>query len=941
MASDFNFTVNIYIDNVSLIDDAVSSYVKNRDFFLDNIQLVLIDSLCTAESTAICFKYTDRYPDNICFVDCCGKSAAESYNEARVVSAGTFISFVSVSDVYSENTFPELLKSEDFSKANIICLGADTARRGSSSKPYNFGAKEGKVSIKLYPDRVGLILGAYLFRRTAIANNLFDPRLQSDYYIFFILELLSKYMTYSYLPGCRYITMSFAENDIQNNYGQYFKEYFVESTRMFIIPMLKKYNSSPLVMNVMMYLLYVKFACGLNDRFKFTLSSGEVNDFFNIASEAMQLIDDAVIMNKSLARRAKLPPELAFKILRLKYKNKYLKPDISFYPVGVGSEYEFRDCTMNSRKARSNGCFTAMFNGTLVTTSDHIDVKILALNIKNSTLHIEGNIIDISCLDRLDYEVFAVVNRKKIPLVQKQCYSLTKLFEVSFDKAYGFGFDVPLNDDKEMLSIAFFIALGGMTYRLKFSFGSVHAHLTERLKNSYCVLENRLVAFDLAKRQIYVRRVSQFMISRMERELLSEIKSTVSPQMYLKIKRMRKKFHSTREKYKNRKIWVMSDSTSSLCNDGYRMYKYISEKESASGVEPYYSVADEKPDNRFLAAISGGNIVNGTLNQRLTVMNADVIIADGRNIYRQLGFDAFEEIYYRDLLNADIISFGGNLSMNRNADKDNKQHDNVSLRLCCSEQEKQRLLHPAYGYEPQNVVVSGYPHLDEFKDSSGNGREVVMYNKNGQGQKQNKQILICPAWRRELEKYEKLGFGQFMSSTFFKVYNDILRDGRLTACLEKYGYKIVLVLPKAIEKTDHLWSNSKIVTVTSFAASYYQQLVEQSSMLITDYHPIHFDFSYLKKPIVYYQSRSLAPQNNAADFNYAQDGFGKVFYELDGLVSEICELIEKGCICDREYAERSSAFFAHSDRNNCKRIFDTVFEFEYGNVVKGRADKVK
>ena len=745
----------------------------------------------------------------------------------------------------------------------------------------------------------------------------------------FILDYFYHIASYVYTSKFKFISPYPAENDIKNLKEQYNKSYFTDSIIRFAIPMLETKGNSAVIMNMVMYLIYIKLACGLGERYMFTMGPNGVNDFFNLISDAMKNIDDAVILNRNIARRALFPSTLTFKMLRLKYHNKALKPDLDFFPIGNLSQFEFRDASLRPRKMKTNGGFIATLGGALISSSEHIDVKIMSLKAEGSNLHISGCVTDISFLDRIEYKLFAVSNREKIPFKDYPFYSLKTLFEIPFDKDHGFTITVPLKNIKEMTVISFYISIDKINYKLRFSFGATAAHLTEKFPHSYCVSGGRLITFDLEKRSITIRRATSFMQSHHERLFLSDVKKAVPVQKYLKIKRLRKRYHSTIEKYAERRIWLMCDSKNANSEDAHDIYNYINSLHDKRGIEVFYSHREINPDDSFImTAFQSNNLASGTLTQKIIAMNADVIISNGHNVYKNLGFEDGEEIYYRDLLMADIVSFGDGVSMLRSAQFENKMYDNTALRFCSSEQEYERLIHPIYGYDQKHLFAFGYPHMDTLMSVP------------------SKQILVCPAMRRGFAKYAHIGYQNFTTEPLYSVFNSFIADKKLLSALHENKCNLILILPEELAKQEYLWNKSEYVSVSSFENLGYKETVEKSAMLITDYSNIAFDFAYMRKPVIYYQNPSVSLQNNISSFSYRENGFGDVIIDSDELVEKVISAINSKFEVSAEYLKRRKEFFAFDDRNNCKRIANAIYDFEYSNKiptadVKGGFGEVK
>ena len=105
----------------------------------------------------------------------------------------------------------------------------------------------------------------------------------------------------------------------------------------------------------------------------------------------------------------------------------------------------------------------------------------------------------------------------------------------------------------------------------------------------------------------------------------------------------------------------------------------------------------------------------------------------------------------------------------------------------------------------------------------------------------------------------------------------------------------------------------------------YQELFNNSSVLITDYSSVFFDFAYLKKPVIYYH-----PTDNyhyvESYFDYETMGFGDVIDNQDDLFIKLDEYLSNGCQMEDKYKKRVDDFFVYRDKNNCKRVYDWILK---------------
>ncbi len=108
----------------------------------------------------------------------------------------------------------------------------------------------------------------------------------------------------------------------------------------------------------------------------------------------------------------------------------------------------------------------------------------------------------------------------------------------------------------------------------------------------------------------------------------------------------------------------------------------------------------------------------------------------------------------------------------------------------------------------------------------------------------------------------------------------------------------------------------------------YEKVLTESSLMVTDYSGVQFDFAYMRKPVLYYHPAALPPHyTESRAFTYQEMGFGPMIDEHDKLVEQICAYMEKDCRMDDFYRARADKFFAYDDTNNCQRIADAVMEY--------------
>ena len=109
----------------------------------------------------------------------------------------------------------------------------------------------------------------------------------------------------------------------------------------------------------------------------------------------------------------------------------------------------------------------------------------------------------------------------------------------------------------------------------------------------------------------------------------------------------------------------------------------------------------------------------------------------------------------------------------------------------------------------------------------------------------------------------------------------------------------------------------------------YQNLLLESSLLITDYSSIFFDFAYLRKPIVYahfdYNEYRIYHYKEGY-FNYLKDGFGPVCKNIKCIINEIAYEINNNCSVRKNYLRNINRFFIFSDNKNSERVYNAIIK---------------
>lgn len=123
-----------------------------------------------------------------------------------------------------------------------------------------------------------------------------------------------------------------------------------------------------------------------------------------------------------------------------------------------------------------------------------------------------------------------------------------------------------------------------------------------------------------------------------------------------------------------------------------------------------------------------------------------------------------------------------------------------------------------------------------------------------------------------------------------------------------------------------------------------QKLIAKSSLLITDYSNIFFDFGYLGKPIIYThfdytEYRKYHFPNGY--FDYERDGFGKVCYDSESTINAIISEIKCKMKMKTKYYKRIKRFFQYNDQLNCIRTYIKIVSHKNDMVISEGSNDTK
>ena len=347
-----------------------------------------------------------------------------------------------------------------------------------------------------------------------------------------------------------------------------------------------------------------------------------------------------------------------------------------------------------------------------------------------------------------------------------------------------------------------------------------------------------------------------------------------------------------------RESWVICERGTDARDNGYGLYRYLVENHPELRV--HYLITPDSPDRPKVEAHA---VDFGSWKNYRVVAKADKIISThcytalpvkNEKLWRKLGIARRFYFLQHGITTARLPYLFG---------------DKTKMRLfCCA-------AIPEYDYVRRNFL-----HPEQVVRCTGLARYDYLLPFTCK-----RQILVMPTWRRYLQSEEQL-----LQSEYFRAWKGLMESERLQRWLAETGTQLIFY-PHYEMQPWLTWFSTGNDNVILADFQYYdvQQLLKESLLLVTDYSSVCFDFAYMKKPAVYFQfdtEQYHAQHYRTGYFRYEGEGFGPVVQTVEQVVDEILARGEAQFAMEPRYSGRVDAFFAHRDRDNCRRIYQAITE---------------
>ena len=983
----FKFSVVMAAYNAEkYIGESLDSIIRQSIGFKDHIQIIIVNDASEDNTRSICESYVEKYPNNIKLINNeTNKGPAYTRNRGLSQVEGEYVNFLDSDDYISKNTFEKVneflktYKNVDFVSIPIHLFGY---KRGEH--PLNFKFKNNPiVNLQEIPNAIQLSAASSFFRYSKIEGKKFNENLKVSEDALLINQLLLKNPTYGLLPDCEY---HYRKNDNSNSLitdSANNKSYFTSRVDNYFFRLIEDslslYDEVPeFIQNVIMYDL--QWILEIKD-LSVLLNEEEMKELYEKIFSLLFYIGDEVILSQR-----SIPSMLKAHIVLLKYfkwdyletktfnihdiDERFLKNEKNLVPrmdkedlsklidhLALNTVYIDNFVFKKPKELYISGILTSLFNKEI-----NIKAAISDDDNKNATEEIiDSNKLDFPQRDNFSLNFNYGFNHNfefKIPIK----YENTKIsFRTDLEDfnqvCSNLGIEINDEDSKDFLTKNLIIDY----------------NLTSRLTStSKYKMSKDYISFD-KKRYILVSKRTPFKFISNELTTLLDIFKQKSEGWRTGLV-LRILYLIAYPFFRNKRIWILSDLPYSADDNGIQLFKFINKinnlgsEEYAKFIEDLDLSISSKGNGTDLRKIKVYFTLEKSSNHYNNIMSLEneyIASSNKEKIKKLLGFDnpskEYEEIekigpilpykslkhrlyaLYAELIvsshpdNNIIYPFWGNYPhlaglvksktafLQHGVIKDdisswlNSYDKNLDMFLTSSESERQSVLDNDYGYSEDVVKVLGLPRFDYLE-----------------ALEDKREIIIMPTWRRQYHGFKD---DAFMGSSFFKRFNRLLNDDVLLSYLEENNYKLVFKPHPNLNKFLKLFDKDDRVDFDlndlnneydGYTSRRYNDIFNHSSLMITDFSSVFFDFAYIKKPLIYYHydDDDYHFDSENGYFKYDSMGFGPVVNDHDELVNAIMNYVDSNCQMEEFFKERVEDFFKYNDRNNCKRVYKELVELD-------------
>ncbi|GIL35473.1 CDP-glycerol glycerophosphotransferase family protein [Phycicoccus sp. DTK01] len=350
---------------------------------------------------------------------------------------------------------------------------------------------------------------------------------------------------------------------------------------------------------------------------------------------------------------------------------------------------------------------------------------------------------------------------------------------------------------------------------------------------------------------------------------------------------------------RHRPVWVVGERPDTAQDTGIALYRHL--REHHPEIDARYVIAPGSPDREALGDDPGvlefgsREHVEATLAARriLSSHHGDYLLATRspafqRNVRARRVF-----LQHGVMGTKNMVSNYGWKAPGFSADA-----------FVVSSERERRMIVDDFGWPEHRVVVTGLSRHDRLFEEH---------------PPPERRLLVMPTWRDWLRTSDDV-----VTSEFFARWNDLLHDPAFVDFLRRNDLRADLYLHANMQPFAHLFDLSHVDVVRHGEVSI-QDLLLRSTAMLTDYTSAAIDFSFLDRPVVYYQfDRTRFIGKRPSHFDLDEELPGEIVATRAEVLEELDAAAARGFAISPAARRKSDNLIAHRDAGARERIVEAA-----------------
>lgn len=367
-------------------------------------------------------------------------------------------------------------------------------------------------------------------------------------------------------------------------------------------------------------------------------------------------------------------------------------------------------------------------------------------------------------------------------------------------------------------------------------------------------------------------------------------------------------------------VWLIGERPDTAQDTGYHFFKYC--RETYPNKQIFYAIDEASKDYEKIKSL--GNVV--TLNSS----NHIYIAKHVTHVFGSHDLEYFLPYKLSQMKRVDQIKkiFLQHGVMGRKSAEYHKFYYNhpFDLVITSSDDEKKMFV-DHFKYKENEIAVTGLSRFDYLYRTH---KEALIKDK--------KVILLMPTWREWLHDSRA-----FEESRYFKEYLELLRNERLSNFLEETDSELWFYPHYRMQPFLNYFmaDETSRIKVVELGSKTVQELLMATHLLITDYSSVSFDYSFMKKPVIFFHFDFKRFFRKGILRPMKETFLGSVVHDSNALIDQIIEYQKNDYQESEAVEQKRHLILKYVDNHNCMRIVEAVEKLDQKKRFTNKIPKSK